>query len=335
VITRPGGPEVLQVIQEDIPEPKDGEVRVKVLAAGVSRADMMMRRGQYPEGSPAYPFTPGYDIVGVIDRLGGGTTKLKPGMVVGALTKVGGYTEFACLDQDDVVLVPGSLDPAEVVCLILNGLTAYQMLHHFTTLQPGEKVLFHAAGSGVGILQLQLGRLTGLEMYGTDARRKHKVISDLGGIPIDYQSEDFVRRIRSLTGAGVNAVFDPVGGSHFWHSFRALVPKGRLVAYGEMAVTGTKKPKQSELWFQHNLPNLLNLVPGGRSVRWFEVFPENKTHPDRYHHDLAKLFELLSQGKIKPVIAERFPLAEAARAHELFESATAIGKIVLICNEWK
>lgn len=335
VITRTGGPEVLQVIRENIPEPKSGEVRVKVLTAGIGRADMMMRRGQYPESMPPFPYTPGYDIVGVVDSLGEGVTKFKPGMGVAALTKVGGYTEYACLRQDDLVLVPESLDPAEVVCIILNGLTAYQMLHRFAKVQTGEQVLFHAAGSGVGIIQLQLGRLADLKMYGTETQRKHKMISDLGGTPIDYQSEDFVKRIRSLTGAGVDAVFDPVGGSHIWHSFRALRPKGRLIAYGEMAVTGAQKPKKSEVWLQHYLPRLLNLVPGGREVRWWEVFPENKTHPDWYHQDLATLIDLLSQRKIKPVIAERIPLVEAARAHELFESSAIIGKIVLICNEWR
>ncbi len=335
VITQPGGPQVLQVIREPVPEPGPGEVRVKVLAAGVGRADMLMRWGQYPEGTPAYPFTPGYDIVGVVDRLGGGVTKLKPDMLVAALTKVGGYSEYACLDQDELVPVPEGLDPAEVVCLVLNGLTAYQMLHRFARVQTGERVLFHAAGSGVGILQLQLGRLAALEMYGTDARRKQKLISDLGGTPIDYQTEDFVDRIRRVSRSGVDAVFDPVGGSHFWHSFRTLRPKGRLIAYGEMAVTGPKKPGQSELWFQHHLPDLLNRLPGGRKVSWFEVFPENKSHPDWYHQDLAVLFDLLSRGLLIPVIAERIPLLEAVRAHELFESSTATGKIVMICNEWR
>ena len=335
VITHPGGPEVLQVIRESIPEPKPGEVLVKVLAAGVGRADMMMRRGQYPLSMPPLPFTPGYDIVGIVDNLGEGVTKFKPGAWVAALTEVGGYTEYVCLSQEDLVAVPEGLDPAEVVCLILNGITAYQMLHRFAKVSAGEEVLFHAAGSGVGIIQLQLGKLAGLKMYGTETQRKHKMISDLGGTPIDYQSEDFVKRIRRLTGAGVDAVFDPVGGSHIWHSFMALRPKGRLIAYGEMAITGAQKPKKSEVWLHHYLPGLLNLVPGGRVVRWWEVFPENQAHRDWYHQDLAKLVELLSQGKIKPIVAERIPLVEAARAHKLFESSTMIGKIVLICNEWR
>jgi NADPH2:quinone reductase len=332
IITRTGGSDVLQVVRENIPEPKPGEVRVKVLAAGIARADTMMRRGQYPDSMPPFPYTPGYDIVGVIDRLGEGVPKFNPGVFVAALTKVGGYSEYVCVSQDDLVPVPEKLDPAEVVSLILNGLTAYQMLHRFARVKTGEQVLFHAAGSGVGIILLQLGKLLDLKMYGTENKRKHKLISSLGGTPIDYQKEDFVKRIRSLTAAGVDAVFDPVGGSHLWKSFMTLRRTGRLIAYGEMAITGSQKPKTSEVFFHHYLPRLLNLIPGGRIVRWWEVFPENRIHPDWYHQDLAMLFNLLSQGKIKPIIAERIPMVEAARAHELFESSTTIGKIVLVCN---
>lgn len=305
---------------------------MKVLAAGLARADIMMRRGQYPDSTPPFPYTPGYDIVGVVDKLGGGVKKFYPGISVAALTKVGGYSEYVCLLQDDLVQIPDNLDPAEVVCLILNGLTAYQMLHRFANVQPGEQVLFHAAGSGVGIIQLQLGKLIRLKMYGTGSQRTHNMILKFGGIPIDYQKEDFVKRIRSLSNGGVDAVFDPVGGSHLWRSFKVLRSKGRLIAYGEMAITGAQKPKTNEVILHHYLPRLLNLIPGGRKVKWWEVFPENKIHPDWYHKDLAMLIDLYTQRKINPVIAERIPLVEAARAHQLFETATTTGKIVLICN---
>lgn len=206
------------------------------------------------------------------------------------------------------------------------------MLHRFAKVKLGEKVLFHAAGSGVGIIQLQLGKLLDLKMFGTENKRKHKLILSFGGTPIDYQNEDFVKTVRSLTFNGLDAVFDPVGGSNLWKSFIALQPKGRLIAYGEMAITGAQKPKINEVVMHHYLPRLLNLVPGGRMVKWWEVFPENRIHPDWYHQDLAILINLLSEGKIKPIIAERIPLVEAARAHDLFESSTTIGKIVLVCN---
>lgn len=333
IIPEPGSPDVLQVIEERIPQPGANEVRVKVFAAGVARADILMRRGQYPEAVPSYPFTPGYDVSGVVDTLGEGASKFEPGARVVALTEVGGYAEYVCLSEDDLVPVPEGLDLAEVVCLGLNYLTAYQMLHRFANVKAGERVLFHAAASGVGTAQLQLGKLAELEMYGTASKGKHGIVSELGGIPVDYKSEDFVKRVRGLTGDGVDAAFDPVGGSHIWRSFKTLRKNGRLIAYGEMSITGAQEPERIEVFLHHNLPNVLNYYPGDKTVKWYESFLEKQVHPDWYHGDFSVLLNLLVQEKIKPVIAERIPLVNAVRAHELLESATVSGKIVLICNE--
>jgi NADPH:quinone reductase-like Zn-dependent oxidoreductase len=333
VIVRPGGPESLEIVEEPIPEPKRHEVRVKVRAAGVARADILMRSGQYPGAVPEYPYTPGYDIAGVVDELGEGTSKFSRGVSVVALTEVGGYAEYVCLPEDDLVLVPEDLDPAEVVCLALNHLTAYQMLHRFANVQPGERVLFHAAASGVGTAQIQLGKLVGLTMFGTASKRKHDVVIQFGATPIDYQREDFMERILDLTKDGVDAVFDPVGGSNLWRSFRTLRKKGRLVAYGEMAITGAHEPKRSEVLLHHHLPRLLNYIPGQRSVKWYEVFDENQAHPDWYREDLTTLITLLEERKIKPLIAKRLPMEEASQAHELIEDSAVSGKIVLIPNQ--
>jgi len=330
VITAPGGPEVLEIVEEPIPEPKPNEVRMKVLAAGVARADILMRTGLYPGAVPAYPYSPGYDIVGVIERLGEGTSKFQPGTMVLALTGIGGYAEYICLSEADLVPVPVDLDAGEAVCLGLNYLTAYQMLHRSVKVKAGDRVLFHAAGSGVGTAQLQLGSLANLEMYGTASKPKHEVITRLGGTAIDYQREDFVKRIRSLTGNGVDAVFDPVGGSHLWKSFRTLRKDGYLIPYGEMAITGTHRSVENML--HHYLPDLLNSFPG-RTVKWYEAFDEKETHPDWYHEDLTTLLSLLSERKIRPVIAERLALEEAVRAHELIEASAVSGKIVLICDQ--
>lgn len=333
IIPHPGGPNVLQIIKESIPEPKRHEVRVKVLAAGVARADIMMRMGQYPGAVPEYPYTPGYDIAGVIDDLGEGTSKFTGGMSVVALTEVGGYAEYVCLHEDDLVPVPNDLDPAEVVSLALNHLTAYQMLYRFANVQPGERVLFHAAASGVGTALIQLGKLAGLTMFGTVSERKHDIVKELGATPIDYQREDFVECVLDSTKDGVDAIFDPIGGLHIWRSFQALNTVGRLIAYGEMAITGTQETKRSEVMLHHYLPRLLNYFPGRRTVKWYEVFDEVRAHSDWYHNDLATLIAFLEEGKIKPVIAERLPLEEASRAHELIEASAVSGKIVLILNQ--
>src|SRR5512135_1251729 len=191
VVTRYGGAEELQAIEEECPEPKAGEVRVRVLAAGVSLPDIMAREGIHPE-TPLVPFTPGWDLVGVVDRLGEGASGFEPGQMVAAMPIHGAYAEFVCLPQGELVPVPSGLDAAEAVSLILNYITAYQMLHRSAKVKPGQRVLFHGASGGVGTALLQLGRLAELQMYGTCSARGAAAVSGLGGIPIDYQHQNVV-----------------------------------------------------------------------------------------------------------------------------------------------
>ena len=231
IVTHYGGPDALRVVEEECPEPKDGEVRVRVLAAGVSLPDLLMREGVHPE-TPRLPFTPGWDLIGVVDRLGTGISGIAPGQIVAALPISGAYAEFVCLPQRELVPVPSGLDAAEAVSLVLNYVTAYQMLHRSAKVRSGQRVLIHGAAGGVGSALLQLGRLAGLEMYGTCSSRGASAVSDLGGIPIDYQHQDFVKEIHRLTHEGVDVVFDGVGGTHMWRSRQALRPDGMVVAYG-------------------------------------------------------------------------------------------------------
>jgi NADPH:quinone reductase len=166
IVTHYGGPDALQAIEEECPEPKAFEGRVRVLAAGVALPDLMMREGIHPE-TPRLPFTPGWDLVGVVDRLGDDVSGIEPGQVVAALPISGAYAEFVCLPSRELVPVPSGLDAAEAVSLVLNYVTAYQMLHRCAKVRPGQRVLIHGAAGGVGSALLQLGRLAGLEMYGT------------------------------------------------------------------------------------------------------------------------------------------------------------------------
>jgi NADPH2:quinone reductase len=170
IVTHYGGPDALQVLEEECPEPKGGEVRVRVLAAGVSLPDLMMREGVHPE-TPPLPFTPGWDLIGMVDRLGDGISGIEPGQIVAALPISGAYAEFVCLPQRELVPVPSGLDAAEAISLVLNYVTAYQMLHRSAKVRPGQRVLIHGAAGGVGSALLQLGRLAGLEMYGTCSSR--------------------------------------------------------------------------------------------------------------------------------------------------------------------
>src|SRR6266536_3586389 len=340
VVTHYGGPDALRVVEEECPQPKDGEVRVRVLAAGVSLPDLMMREGVHP-GTPPLPFTPGWDLVGVVDRLGNGISGIEPGQIVAALPISGAYAEFVCLPQRELVPVPSGLDAAEAVSLVLNYVTAYQMLHRSAHVRPGQRVLIHGAAGGVGSALLQLGRLAGLEMYGTCSARGASTVSDLGGIPIDYQHQDFMKEIHRLTGKGVDAVFDGIGGTHIWRSRKALRAGGTVVAYGLTSSLRGGRLASGRPGRRHRFRGISIfglyiaggwLLPGRKRVVPYSIQTLKRLRPAWFRQDLIALLDLLQQQKIKPLIAQRLPLAEARHAQELLGKGGVIGKIVLVCN---
>lgn len=348
IVTHYGGPDALQVVEEECPEPKRGEVRVRVLAAGVSLPDIMAREGIHPE-TPALPFTPGWDLVGVVDRLGDGVygskagskPGIEPGQMVVALPIHGAYAEFVCLPQRELVPVPSGLDAAEAVSLGLNYVTAYQMLHRSAKVSSGQRVLLHGAAGGVGTALLQLGRLAGLEMYGTCSSRSAAAVSELGGVPIDYQHQDYVKEIHRLTGDGVDAVFDPIGGAHLWHSRQALRAGGRVVGYGNttsLRGEGLGSDRTGRRNRLHGIPIYALyiaggwLLPGRKRIVPYSIQALKRLRPALFRQDLITLLHLLQQQKIKPLIARRFPLTEARQAHELLAKGGVTGKIVLVTN---
>ena len=340
IVTYYGGPDALQVLEEECPEPKDGEVRVRVLAAGVPLPDILMRQGVHPE-TPPLPFTPGWDLIGVVDRLSNGISGIEPGQIGAALPISGAYAEFVCLLPRELVPVPPGLDAAEAVSLVLNYVTADQMLHRSAKVRPGQRVLIHGAAGGVGSALLQLGRLAGLEMYGTCSSRGASAVSDLGAIPIDYRQLDFVKQIHRLTSEGVDVVFDGIGGTHIWRSRKALRPGGTVVAYGLTSSLREGRLVSGRPGRRHRfrgiaifglyiaggwlLPSRKRVVP--YSIQWLK-----RLRPALFQQDLIALFDLLQQQKIKPLIARRFPLAEARHAHELLGRGGVTGKIVLVRN---
>ena len=338
VVTHYGGPDALQVLEEECPEPKDGEVRVKVLAAGVCLPDLLMREGVHPE-TPRLPFTPGWDLVGVVDRLGAGISEIEPGQIVAALPISGAYAEFVCMPQRELVPVPSGVDAAEAVSLVLNYVTAYQMLHRSAKVRPGQRVLIHGAAGGVGSALLQLGRLTGLEMYGTCSSRGSPAVSDLGGIPLDYQHQDFVKEIHRLTSEGVDVVFDGIGGTHIWRSRKALRSGGSVVAYGLTSSLSGGRLASGRSGRRHRFRGIAIfgvyiaggwLLPGRKRVIPYSIQWLKRLRPALFRQDLTALFDLLEQQKIKPLIAQRFSLVEARQAHELLGKGGVTGKIVLV-----
>src|ERR1700686_596125 len=163
VLTALGGPEVLKVVEDDVPDPGANELRIRILACGVAFADVLMRRGLY-SGVPPLPYSPGYDVVGVADSCGSGVAGWKSGDLVAAITQTGGNSRYIVLPESELIQVPAGLDPAEAVSLILNYTTAYQLIHRIARLRQGESVLIHGAAGGVGTAALQLGSLAGLKM---------------------------------------------------------------------------------------------------------------------------------------------------------------------------
>jgi NADPH:quinone reductase len=339
VVTRYGGPDAITTIEEDLPTPTVGEIRVKVLAAGVSLPDILAREGVHPE-TPRVPYTPGWDLVGTVDQLGKGVTGFELGQTVAAMPVHGCYSQYVCVPQRKLVPVPEGLDAAEAVAVVLNYVTAYQMLHRSAKARPGQRMLIHGASGGVGSAMLQLAKLAGVGMYGTCSAQGAAVVRQLGGIPIDYKNADFVKEVHRLTGSGLDAVFDGIGGDNLWRSREALREGGRVVTYGFQSkmrggrmASGTagRHPirESAELgWFV--LRNWFK--PGRKSMMPYSIQWLMRLRPAWFRHDLLTLLDLLKQGQIRPLIAQRLRLEEARHAHEMLGAGGVLGKIVLLPN---
>jgi NADPH:quinone reductase len=353
VVDHFGGPEVLKVIEQDAPRPGQGEVRVKVLAAGVSYTDAMLRVGSYL-GVPRPPFTPGYELVGVVEELGPGCSRLRVGDRIGTLTVWGADAERVCVLEANAVEVPEDLDPAEVMSLVFTHMTAYQLLHRTAKVKSGETVLVHGAAGRVGTAVLELGAVAGLRMYGTASKRDRAAVERLGATFIDYRTEDFLARVRELTDSeGVDVALDGFGGALSLRSFRALRPGGRLVVFGHSGTVanGRKSWRGWAKWYAATATvSLWGLLSPRRRVLVYRIQKLREGHqvlpvsgrrralpvgggprnPEWFREDFRALLELLREGKIHPVVAERLPLSDARHAHELLESSADKGKLVLV-----
>ena len=346
VVERFGGPEVLKVVEDEDPRPGSGEVRVKVLAAGMSFTDSQLRAGTYIPGGPKPPFTPGYELVGVVEELGPGCSRLREGDRVGALTVWGADAECVCVPEASAVEVPEDLDPAEVLCLVFTYMTAYQVLHRTAKVKSGETVLVHGAAGRVGTAVLELAPLAAVHIYGTASARDRGAVERLGAVAIDYQNEDFLARVRELPGKGVDVVLDSLGGPLSVRSFRALRPGGRLVVFGRYAtVSHGRKNWPAVIEWYAAIPTVWvwGMLSPRRQVLKYQIqkFRDaaqqrpgavggEPRYPEWFREDFATLLELLRADKIHPVVAERLPLSEARRAHEMLEQSAATGKLVLV-----
>jgi NADPH:quinone reductase len=330
LLTGKGSTDKLQITQNELREPAAGEVRLKIICTGVGFTDVIMRTGYYPY-APKLPFVPGYELVGTVDAIGAGVKPELLGKRVAALTVHGGYSEYTYLPPDNLVPVPDGVDAAEALTLVLNYVTAYQMLHRVAKVQAGDSVLITGAGGGVGTALLELGRLAGLKMYGTGSKSKHATISALGGVPLDYTSGDWVKSVREqIGGAGVKAVFDGIGGDYLKRAYPLVAKGGHYVFYG---LTGTvKNGKASTIAPLLTLARygLRKIQPDGRKTAFYGVTTIYRKDTTPFKEDLAKLFDLLAAGKLHPVIVAKMPLRDAAKAQQMLERGAAGGKLILM-----
>jgi len=327
--------------QATIPDPGPDEVRIKVLAAGTGFTDIFIRRGRYPDYKGPVPFTPGYDIVGIVDKLGPGVADLHEGQMVADLCVVGGYTQYAIRPARFLVPVPDGVDPAEAVCIPLAYLTAFQMLTRYRQLSPGATILTIGASGTVGTALLDLARHFGLNAIGTCSAVNLAVVESFGAKAIDYRDGDFVEAVRKLTAAqlnahngraGVDAAFDAIGGAHFARSFACLASGGLLVGYGSQTMADGREGLLSaglglarlHLW------GAFKFLFGGRRAVWYSITARRTKQPEEFKADMATLFGLLRDGAIHPIVIDRLPLAAAREVHTRIDAGGLGGKIVLM-----
>ncbi|WP_262058972.1 medium chain dehydrogenase/reductase family protein [Streptomyces sp. STR69] len=325
-------PEGLEVRHGAVPVAGPGQVVIRMEATGVSFAEQQMRRGRYYD-QPPFPFVPGYDLVGTVQSTG---TGVEPGLVgtrVAALVKVGGWASHVLVDAADVVPVPAGVGAAEAETVVVNGITAWQMLHRKARVRAGQTILVHGANGGVGTVLVQLARAAGVHVIGTASARHHDALRDQGVEPIDYRTPDLAARVRDLAPRGVDAVFDHVGGPSVVRSWRLLAPGGTLVSYGSASTRDDEGSKQlpvlkilGRVWTWNTLPN-------GRHAYFFNVWAGRALNKNRFRAqlrtDLSQVFAAVERGEVTPQIAARLPLARVSDALRLAESGTVAGKVVL------
>jgi len=324
-VRRFGGPDELQVVDAPMPTAGRGEVRVHVLAAGVEYTDTLIRRHLYPQTMYRRPpFVMGYDVVGEIEQLGEGVSGFQPGERVADMTVVGSNAAYCTLRADHLTRLPAGVDAAEAAALILSWTTAYQLLHRSARVQRGQRVLVQGAAGAVGQALLALGKMAGLELWGT-ARGEHAaLIRELGATPIDYQHEDFTR----VLPGGFDVVFDGIAEDGYRRSFAALKRGGLLCAYGYTAGAQAQRRMLPMMMWVGRL-YLWRWLPGGKRAGFYSINVMRARHPAWFQEDLERLFGLLATHSIGPRVEERISFDEVAEAHRRLEAGALQGKLVL------
>ncbi|MEU8523812.1 medium chain dehydrogenase/reductase family protein, partial [Streptomyces sp. NPDC048577] len=294
-------PEGLEIHESAVPEAGRGQIVVAMEATGVSFAEQQMRRGRYYD-QPAFPFVPGYDLVGRVLTTGEGVDPALTGQRVAALVKVGGWASHVVVDADDAVRVPEGLTAAEAETVVVNGITAWQMLHRKARVRAGQTVLVHGASGGVGSVLVQLARAAGVKVIGTASARHHEALRELAVLPVDYRAGDVPTRVRELAPGGVDAVFDHVGGRSVVDSWHLLAPGGTLVSYGSASTRDDTGSKQWPVLKILARTWLWNTLPNGRRAHFYNIWAGRVLGGDRFRArsgaDLAEVFAAVRRGEV-------------------------------------
>ena len=326
-------PSGFEIRHRTLPAPAAGQALVQIEATGISFAEQGMRRGRYP-AQPSFPFVPGYDLVGTVRAVGSGVRKNSIGTRVCAVTKIGGWATHILIAADTLVPVPHALSPALVETVLVNGVTAWQMLYRKARVKAGQTILVHGANGGVGTVLSQIALHGGIRVLGTAAPRHHDALRAIGVEPVDYNARDLAMRIRALAPKGVDAAFDHLGLESARLSYTLLAPGGSLIVYGNAAILNGSESMVGAFMGLLSQLSLWNLLPNSHSATFYNFWGGSRVTPrafrNRLRKDLTALFDLLLKGAIKPPIAAQFPLIEARAAMALAESRTVQGKVVLL-----
>ncbi len=328
VATAKGGPDVLEWQEFEPGLPQDGEVGLKVEASGVLLADVLWQLGITPVG-PKPPFTPGYDVVGVVDKVGSGVSGFEAGQRVAAMIQYGGYTEYAIVPAEKAVKVPEGVDPKLAVTATTSYLTAHMLVHTEGQLKAGEVLLAHGAGGGTGSAVVEVANLAGVKAYGTASKTKLELVAAKGGFPIDYKTQDFVEVLRAREPDGVDFVVDPIGRDVTTRSLALLKPGGRLVSTAMIQSMQDRAGRLAVVFRMLRLP-LWSLTHPGKKAYFWDVVAAAGKNLAQYRRDLAAVFELLDEGRINPEIGALMPLKDAPKAQQMLLDYKVRGKVVLV-----
>ena len=337
-LTQFGGIEHIAIQTRELSPPAPQEVRVRIEAATVSVTDTLIRKGLYPLLKQQPPFTLGYDFVGIVEAVGSDVDDVQLGERVANIVQIGGNATHINVPAKGLLRMPSDLDAVRVSALILNGMTAYQILKHHTRLHCGQTFLIHGGSGAVGSTLLQLCRLQGIRTVTTASRAKHGLIKPFADVVIDYNASDYHNQLRRAAGTGFDAAFDFTNQKSFNQSFGVLKHGGVLVSSGTHTLA--KQTHRKTMWtfgifsldFAYLMLKLMlwNALPNGKQSRFFGIIDSKHKYPQRYQADLDELCELVRSGQLNPLIHSTLPLDKTETAHQILDTGLSFGNIVIV-----